>query len=79
MKGVAVDLFHIDLAKNGPENFDTMLVCVSRHSGWIIALPFFLDKGLTGPKVSQMLLKEWRTFGMHSIITTDQGSHFIGE
>ena len=38
-----------------------------------------LGKGLTGPKVAQMLLKEWRTFGIPSIVTTDQGSHFISE
>jgi hypothetical protein len=64
MTHVAIDLFHMGLVKHDSETFDTMVVCVDRHSGWIIALPC-LGKGLTGPKVAQMLLKEWRILEYH--------------
>jgi hypothetical protein len=54
-----------------------MAVCVDRHSGWIVAVPG-LKKGLTGAQVAQDMLKfMWRPFGIPSLITSDQGSHFV--
>jgi hypothetical protein len=58
---------------------DMMAVCVDRHSGWIVAVPV-QNKGLTGAKVAKVMLKyQWSPFGIPSIITSDQGSHFTGE
>ena len=57
--------------------YNTMAVCVDRHSGWIVAIPC-MDKGLTGAKLAKEMLKyQWRLFGVPSIISSDQGSHFI--
>ena len=40
-------------------------------------MPCF-DKGLTGAKVAKAMLKaQWRQFGVPSMITSDQGSHFV--
>ena len=56
--------------------FDTIAVCVDRHSGWIVAIPC-LAKGLTGAKLAKEMVKhQWRPFGIPSIISSDQGSHF---
>ena len=50
---------------------------MDRHSGWVVAVPC-LDKGLTGDKVAKaMLMHQWRPFGIPSLVTSDQGSHFV--
>ena len=79
MHSVAVDLFHMPPVKWEGENYDIMAVCVDRLSGWIVAVPG-QNKGLTGAKVAKAMLKtQWRPFGIPSLITSDQGSHFTGE
>ena len=44
MVSVALDLFRMPTVIFQGEKFDTISVCVDRHSGWIVALPC-LDKG----------------------------------
>ena len=78
MQHVALDLFFMTPVKEGDKVFDMMAVCVDRHSGWTIAIPC-QNKGLTGKKVAMLMLKEWRIFGIPSILTSDQGSHFTSE
>ena len=57
---------------------DTLIVCVDRHSGWIVAIPE-RKVGLTGAKVALVMVKHhWRPFGVPSVITSDQGSQFVG-
>ena len=47
------------------------------HSGWVVGVPE-LNKGLTGAKVARAMLQtQWTIFGVPSIITSDQGSHFV--
>ena len=77
MVHVAIDIFAMPevMDEISKEKFDRLVVCVDRHSGWIIAVPC-LDKGLTGRSVALKMLNEWRIFGVPSIITSDQGSHF---
>jgi hypothetical protein len=78
MVNVAIDLFRMPSVFFKGERFDTMAVCVDRHSGWIVATPH-LDKGLTGGKVAEaMLASQWRPFGIPSVISSDRGSHFVG-
>jgi hypothetical protein len=78
MLHVSLDLFRMSPVKEGENTYDTMAVCVDRHSGWVIAVPC-QNRGLTGKKVALAMLKEWRIFGIPSILTSDQGSHFVGE
>jgi hypothetical protein len=76
---VAIDLFNMPSVKHEGSIYDMMAVCVDRHSGWIVAVPV-QNKGLTGAKVAKAMFKyQWRPFGIPSIITSDQGSHFTGE
>jgi transposase InsO family protein len=78
MMHVCLDLFRMDAVNFNGEIFDTMAVCVDRHSGWIVAVPC-QNKGLTGRKVALAMFKEWRILGIPSILTSDQGSHFTSE
>ena len=59
MTSVSLDLFKMPMVTEGQEMYNTLVVCVDRHSGWIIALPC-LEKGLTGPKIAKMMMKEWQ-------------------
>jgi hypothetical protein len=79
MHSVALDRFHMPVGKVEGQIFDIIAVCVDRLSGWVVAVPG-QNKGLTGAKVAKAMLKnQWRPFGIPSIISTDQGSHFTGE
>jgi hypothetical protein len=53
---VAIDLFNMSSVKHEGNIYDTMAVCVDRHSGWIVAVPV-QKKGLTGAKVAKAMLK----------------------
>ena len=77
MSSVAIDLFHLPTVVWEGKTYDTVVVCVDRHSGWLVAIPA-LNKGLTGAKVARaMLVHQWEIFGVPSVITSDQGSHFV--
>jgi hypothetical protein len=77
MTSVAIDLFKMPQVLCGGEVFDMMAVCVDRHSGWVVAIPC-LEKGLTGAKLAKLMVRDhWRPFGIPSIISSDQGSHFV--
>ena len=79
MVSVALDLFNMPQCKHEGEMYDMMAVCVDRHSGWMVAIPT-QNKGLTGAKVAKKMIQyQWRPFGIPSLITSDQGSHFTGE
>ena len=59
--------------------YDCILVCVDRHSGWIIALPTQYI-GFTAEKCAHMLLDGgWSTFGIPAVVTSNQGAHFVGQ
>jgi hypothetical protein len=79
MAHVAFDLFQMPDVKVNNQIFNNMAVCVDRLSGWLVSIPE-QNKGLTGAKVAKAMLQhQWRPFGIPSIITSDQGSHFTGE
>ena len=56
MDHVAIDCFAMPQVTFEGQTFDTMVVCVDRESGWIVATPH-LDKGLTGEKVAKSMYK----------------------
>ena len=79
MDSVAIDVFFVAPTEYQGQKFDSMVVCVDRHSGWLVALPC-TKKNLTAEWVAENMLKYWwRPFGIPSIISSDQGSHFINE
>ena len=73
-----MDVFSMPEVKVGGNLFDGMVICVDRHSGWIVALP--VNKvGLTGEKLARQLLDKWLDMGggIPAVITSDQGSQFV--
>ena len=77
MAHVAIDLFRMPRVLFEGEEYDSVVVCVDRHSGWIVAIPC-LNKGLTGAKITKYMVNfQWRPFGVPFIISSDQGSHFV--
>ena len=77
MTSVVIDLFKMPMVIYEGSQFNTIGVCVDRHSGWLVAVPC-LEKGLTGAKLAKEMLKyQWRPFGVPSVISSDQGSHFV--
>ena len=77
MVSVALDMFDMPATSYEGSKYDAMLVCVDRHSGWVVALPCS-KKGFNGAKAAKLMLwKAWRPFGIPSIITSDLGSHFV--
>ena len=77
MTSVAVDIFFQPTVQWEGNTYDTIVLCVDRHSGWVVALEC-LNRGLTGSKVAKaMLSNQWNIFGVPSVITSDQGSHFL--
>ena len=75
MANVAIDVFQMPSVKMEGKTYDCMVVCVDRHSGWMVVVPE-LTQGLTGTKVAKAMLKEWQPFGVPARITSDQGPHF---
>ena len=77
MESVAIDVFRMPEVEFENRKFDTMVACVDRHSGWMVVIPT-LYRGLSGAEVARSMLKNmWRPFGIPSVITSDQGSHFV--
>ena len=78
MVSVALDIFRLPLVLSRGKSFDSVAVCVDRHSGWVVAVPC-VNKGLMGAFVAQKMLKwQWRPFGVPSVIKSDQVSLFVG-
>ena len=78
MVSVSMDLFKLPPVGWEGVTYDSLIVCVDRHSGWVVAVPE-VGKGLTGEKVARAMVRhQWRPFGVPSVITSDQGSQFIG-
>ena len=77
MVSVAIDLFYLPEITWEGKTYDSIVLCVDRHSGWVVAVPTQV-KNLTGGKVAKaMLSSQWSFFGIPSVITSDQGSHFV--
>ena len=79
MSSVSLDVFALPAVRWGGQSYDSMLLCVDRLSGWIIARPC-QKLGLTAEKAAHLVMDNgWETFGIPSVITSDQGSQFIGQ
>ena len=70
MANVAIDVFQMPSAKVEGRTFDCMVVCVDRHSGWLVVVPE-MYQGLTGTKVAKAMSREWQFSGLPARITSD--------
>ena len=76
MAHVCLDVKYMPRVTYDGQNYDAILLCVDRHSGWVIARPTQID-GLTGDLAAKILLDgSWGEVGIPSVITSDQGVQF---
>jgi hypothetical protein len=75
---VSIDVFYLAPTEWAGQEYDCILLCVDRLSGWMIAKPA-LKLGLTAEKAAHLMMDDgWNIFGVPSIVTSDQGPHFVG-
>ena len=55
------------------------MVCFDRLSGWIIARPCRMLVFTAEMAANLVIENGWDTFGIPSVITSDQGSQFVGQ
>ena len=76
MVSVALDVFSLPRVEYGRKGYDSLLVCVDRQSGWIVAVP--CEKtGLTGKRAALMMLEKWEMFGIPDTVVSDRGPQFV--
>ena len=74
---VCRDVFSMPAVEWLGQTFDAFLMCVDRHSGWMIAKPT-QKAGLAGEKAAHLMLHStWGEVGIPSVITSDQGPQFV--
>ena len=54
MESVAIEVFMVEKVTHNNKKYDSMVICVDRHSGWLIAIPA-LNKGLTGEWIAKKI------------------------
>ena len=78
MESVAIDKFAMPPVRQSKGVYDCVVLCVDRHSGYLVAVPAN-DKGLTAEAVPRQMISQWLTvFGTPKAINGANGSHFIG-
>ena len=78
MESVAMDVFSMPEVHIGKEIFDCVVLCVDRHSGYVVAVPA-RKKGLLAKEVAVMMIRHWLSiFGNPRTICSDQGPNFTG-
>ena len=76
MESVAIGVFSMPEIHIGKETFDCVVLCVDRHSGYVVAVPA-RKKGLLAKEVAVMMIRHWLTvFGILRTICSDQGPEF---
>ena len=77
MHSVCLDVFSMPPTQWDSEEYDSILPCVDRLSGWITACRT-TKLGLTGERAAQLLLHHsWAPFGVPSQVHSDQGTQFV--
>ena len=78
MESVAMEVFSMPEVHIGKETFDCAVLCVDRHSGYVVAVPA-RKRGLLPKGVAVMMIRHWLTvFDMARTICSDRGPQFSG-
>ena len=78
MESVAMDVFSMPEVHIGKDTFDCVVLCVDRHSGYVVAVPA-RKKGLLAKEVAVMMIRHWLTvFDIPRTICSDRGPQFTG-
>ena len=78
MESVAIDVFSMPEVHIGKETFNCVVLCLDRHSGYVVAVPA-RKRGLLAREVAVMMIRHWLTvFGPPRTICSDRGPQFTG-
>ena len=78
MESVAMGIFSMPEVHIGKETFDCVVLCVDRHSGYVVAVLASI-KGLLAKEVAVMMIRHWLTvFDILRTICSDRGPQFTG-
>ena len=78
MQSVAMDVFSMSEVHIGKATFDCVVLCVDRHSGYVVAVPA-RKRGLLAKEVAVMIICHWLTvFDIPRTICSDRGPQFTG-
>ena len=78
MESVAMDVFSMPEIHIGKGTFDCVVLCVDRHSSYVVAVPA-RKKGLLAKELAVMMIRHWLTvFGIPRTICSDRGPQFTG-
>ena len=89
MRSVAMDVFAMPEVTVEEETYDSVILAVDRHSGYIMAVPGKKSKkkdkkdkhgvGLQAKTVANAMIRHWLTiFDVPAVICSDRGSQFVG-
>ena len=79
MHSVSLDIFKMPETQWAGKDFDAILLCVDRLSGWLIACPT-RSRGLTAEQAAHLLLDGgWGPFGLPATVHSDKGAQFVGQ
>jgi hypothetical protein len=80
MSSVSLDVFSMPAVTWEGSSFNGYLMCVDRHSGWMVAKPVNKTEGFTGRMAATLLLESsWGEMAIPSVITSDQGPEFVSQ
>ena len=73
-----MDVFSMPEVHIGKETFDCVVLCVDRHSGYVVAVPA-RKRRLLAKEVAVMMIRHWLTvFDIPRTICSDRGPQFTG-
>ena len=73
-----MDVFSMPEVHIGKEILDCVVLCMDRHSGYVVAIAA-RKKGLLAKEVAVMMIRHWLTvFGIPRTICSDRGPQFTG-
>ena len=89
MRSVAMDVFAMPEVTVEGETYDSVILAVDRHSGYIVAVPGKKSKkkvkkdkhgvGLQAKTVANAMIRHWLTiFDVPAVICSDRGSQLVG-
>ena len=80
MSSVCLDVFKMPEVTWEGKVYNGYLMCVDRHTGWMVAKPANVGKGFTARVAANLLLdSSWGELGVPSVITTDKGTEFTSQ
>ena len=84
MNSIALHVFHYPSASHDGEEYDPMLLCVCRLSGYLIEIPIpesrheDKDEKLTGKRAAHLVMERWvDRLGAPLEICSDRGPRFV--